>query len=69
MIAFALMNVCFLRALAQDVHSHPTSTQNELTQEQQSKQGVLLKAVREATERFKDVRVAETMGIALNSVA
>jgi hypothetical protein len=65
MIAFALMNICILRALAQDVHSHPTATQNELTQEQQSKQSVLLKAVREATERFKDVRVAESDGYRL----
>src|SRR6476620_8442713 len=65
MMAFALMNVCFLRALAQDVHAHPTTTQNELTQDQQSKQSVLLKAVREATERFKDVRVAENYGYRL----
>ena len=64
MIAFALLNLCFLRALAQDVHSHPT-TQNELTQDQQSKQSVLLKAVRETTERFKDVRVAENDGYRL----
>jgi len=65
MIAFALMNVCFLRALAQDVHSHPTITQDERTQDQQSKQSVLLKAVRETTERFKDVRVAENDGYRL----
>ena len=62
MIAFALVNVCFLRALAQEVHSHPTTTQNEQTRNQQS---ALLKSVREATERFQDVRVAENEGYRL----
>ena len=61
-IAFALVNVCFLRALAQDVHSHPTTTQNEQTRNQQS---ALLNSVREATERFQDVRVAENEGYRL----
>jgi len=61
-IAFALVNVCFLRAVAQDVHSHPTTTQNQLTQDQQS---ALLRSVREATERFKDVKVAENEGYRL----
>ena len=68
-IAFALVNVCFLRAVAQDVHSHPTTTPNELTQDQQSRQSALLRTVREATERFKDVKAAESDGITLNSVA
>ncbi len=62
MIAFALVNVCFLRAMAQDVHSHPTTT---LTQRNQDQQGALLKSVREATERFKDVKVAESEGYRL----
>jgi hypothetical protein len=62
MIAITLVNVCFLRALAQDVHSHPTTTQNERTQNQQS---VLLRTVREATERFKDVKAAENEGYRL----
>jgi hypothetical protein len=62
LIAFALVNVCFLRALAQDVHPLTTTTQNELTQDQQNKQSTLLKIVREATERFKDVKVAENEG-------
>jgi hypothetical protein len=56
------VNVCFLRALAQEVHSHPTTTQNELAQDQQS---ALLRSVREATERFKDVKVAENAGYRL----
>ena len=62
LVAFALVNVCFLRALAQEVHSHPTTTQNELAQDQQS---ALLRSVREATERFKDVKVAENAGYRL----
>jgi hypothetical protein len=65
MIAFALMNVCFLRALAQDVHSHTVTTQSEATQDQHSKQSALLRSVREATERFKDVKVAENEGYRL----
>jgi hypothetical protein len=55
-MAFALVNVCFFRAVAQDVHSHPTTTENERNQDQQS---ALLRSVRRATERLKDVRGAE----------
>lgn len=62
-IAFALMNVCFLRAVAQEVHSHATTAQNERAQEDQ--QSALLRSVRQATERFKDVRVAENEGYRL----
>ena len=61
-IAFALVNVCLLRAVAQDVHSHTTTTQDQRVQDQQS---ALIKSVREATERFKDVRVAENEGYRL----
>lgn len=61
-VAIALVNVCFLRALAQDVHSHPTTTQNEQTRSQQS---ALLKSVREATDRFQDVKMAENEGYRL----
>ncbi len=70
MIAFALVNVCFLRAVAQDVHAHAAAaTQDQQTQDQQTQdqqtldqQSVLLRTVREATERFKDVKVAESEG-------
>jgi hypothetical protein len=65
LIAFALVNVCFLRAVAQDVHSHSTTTPNELTADQQSSQSILLRVVREATEHFKDVRNAEHEGYRL----
>src|SRR6266498_4183029 len=39
-MAFALVSVCFLPASAQDLHSHPTTTQSE-TQDQQSRQSAL----------------------------
>jgi hypothetical protein len=63
MIALVLMNVCPLRALAQDVHSHTVNQQNEgFATDQQS---VLLKLVRDATARFKDVSEAERAHYAL----
>ena len=63
MIAFVLMNVCPSRALAQDGHSHtPTPQKREATMDQQ---GALLKIVRDSTERFKNVSVAEAEGYAL----
>jgi hypothetical protein len=62
-IAFALVNVCFLRAVAQEAHSHATTAQTERTQDDQ--QSALLRSVRQATERFKDVRVAENDGYRL----
>ena len=61
MIALVLMSVC---AVAQDGHSHG-QTQQQLTAEQKSQQGALLKIVRDSTERFKDVRQAEREGYAL----
>jgi hypothetical protein len=63
-IALALISVCPSGALARDGHSH-TPQQHEMTPEQQKKAGALLKIVREATERFKDVSVAEAEGYAL----
>jgi hypothetical protein len=63
MIALVLMNVCSLRTLAQDAHSHTVNQQNQgFVSNQQS---ALLKIVREATARFKDVKVAEAEGYAL----
>jgi len=56
-IAFVLMSICPLRTFAQD-HEH-AMTQQQLTPEQKRRQGALLKMVREATERFQDVREAE----------
>jgi len=57
----ALMAGAPSRALAQDAHSHAGPGQ-ELLQDQKSKGGALVQAVREATERFKDVAAAEAEG-------
>lgn len=66
MIALAIMTTCALRAPAQDDHSHMSTTQHqELTPDQRSKTSALIKIVRDATERFKDVSVAEAEGYAL----
>lgn len=60
-----LMNVGASRALAQ-VHSHvPTPQQSEMTQDDQSNATALVKIVRDSTERFKDVAVAEAEGYTL----
>jgi hypothetical protein len=59
LLALALMGVCAFRAPAQEGHSHT------LTPDQQSKASALIKVVREATERFKDVSAAEAEGYAL----
>jgi hypothetical protein len=51
---------------AQDGHTHGAAqTEPALTLEQQAAQNTLLKAVRDATERFKDVSVAKQEGYAL----
>jgi hypothetical protein len=62
-IVLVLTNVCPWRVLAQDGHSHTLTgpQQHELTQSQ----GALLTIVRQATERFKDVAVAQAEGYAL----
>ncbi len=66
MIALVLINVCPSRGLAQDSHSHmQAAAQQEMTPEEQSGADTLLKVVRQATERFKDVAVAKAEGYAL----
>jgi hypothetical protein len=66
MIALGLMSFYVTRAQAQESHAHVlTSQQHKLTADQRSKSSVLLKIVRESTERFKDVSVAEREGYAL----
>ena len=58
---FALAIVCPPRALAQGDHSHGlTAPQHESNSEQKGKAGALVKLVREVTERFKNVAVAES---------
>ena len=60
--ALVLTNVCASRALAQDGHSHTTTTQ---TTEQLNQANALVKIVRDSTERFQDVKVAMAAGYAL----
>jgi hypothetical protein len=57
----ALMAATPAGAPAQDLHSHAGPGQ-ELLQDQKSKGGALVRTVRDATERFKDVNVAEAEG-------
>jgi hypothetical protein len=65
-LTFVLMSVCPLPALAQDGHSHTLTAQNnELTRDQKSKASALVRIVRESTERFHNVSVAEAEGYAL----
>jgi len=64
--ALVLANICSSHALAQNNHAHtPAAKKHETTPGQQSDAGALLKIVRDATERFKDVKVAEAEGYAL----
>jgi hypothetical protein len=66
MMALALMSVCLSHAMAQGGHSHTLITQNqELTADQKMKASALIRIVRESTERFKDVSVAQAEGYAL----
>jgi len=58
---FALLSASFLCAMAQDVHSHMEAT----PQQHRNDASALIKIVRESTERFKDVSVAEAEGYAL----
>jgi hypothetical protein len=55
-----------LRTLAQDSHSHATTSQDqEQASEQRRRANALIKIVRESTERYKDVSAAEADGYAL----
>src|SRR5690348_15392859 len=66
MIAFVLVNVFSSRAFAQDEHAHAPIAQNqEMSPDRQHQRGELLRIVRDSTERFKDVSVAEAEGYAL----
>jgi hypothetical protein len=52
--------------LGQDAHSHTAAPQGQqMTPEEQTAANTLLKVVRQATERYKDVNVAEADGYAL----
>jgi hypothetical protein len=64
-IILVFLSVGSSRVLAQDDHSHASTQEHERTLEQQRKAGALLTIVRQSTERFKDVAVAEAEGYAL----
>src|SRR5438445_471523 len=66
MIIFGLVNFYLTHAQAQDSHAHVlNSQQHQLATGQQNKASALIKIVRESTERFKDVSIAEAEGYAL----
>jgi hypothetical protein len=66
LIALVVLSVCPLHVLAQDGHSHAATQHNQQqTPEQQQRASALIKIVREATERYKDVSAAEADGYAL----
>ena len=60
-IALVLTNAASIHLLAQDGHAHaPAGQKQEQTFEQKAKANAFLKIVRASTERFKDVREAES---------
>jgi hypothetical protein len=65
-IALALLSAGTSPAQTQSAHTHTMTAQTSATSaEQQRKASALIKIVRESTERFKDVNVAEAEGYAL----
>jgi hypothetical protein len=62
LISLVLLSISPVCVLAQDGHSHTATQQQEQTLEQKSKASALIKIVRESTERFKNVSVAESEG-------
>lgn len=62
-ITLALIHLGPSRVLAQEDHSHGTTGENQgLTPDEQSRQSALLQSVRQATERFQNVKIAENEG-------
>ena len=61
----ALLSASLLCAVAQDAHSHMPTQPQQLTSQQKANASALIKIVRDSTERFKDVSVAEAEGYAL----
>jgi hypothetical protein len=62
-LCILFLNLGPVRILAQDGHTH--SPQRETTPNEQKNAGALVKIVRQATERYKDVAVAKAEGYAL----
>jgi hypothetical protein len=63
--ALVLLNGVPSRVSAQDTHSHTTAAEDEASLAQQAAANTLLKAVRDATDRYQDVKVAIAQGYAL----
>ncbi len=64
--ALFLMSIWPTGAMAQESHSQTMTMQHDqMTPEQQSKANALVKAVRQATDRFHDVKEAEKEGYVL----
>lgn len=63
-MALALMSVCHPLVVAQDSQAHSMAHHNT-TQLVQANAGTLLQMVRDATDKYQDVRVAEADGYAL----
>src|SRR5580700_3183248 len=65
-ISLVLLSVCSLCVLAQDGHQHDITTQRQgQGNDPSNSANALIKIVRQSTERFKDVSVAEAEGYAL----
>ncbi len=54
-VALAVLGLCGATAMAQDQHAHAKETAKAAADQDNA----LVKAVRAATEKYKDVRVAE----------
>jgi hypothetical protein len=65
MIALVLMGVFCSRTMAQDGRSRTLAHHHQIGLNQEVDPGALLRIVRESTERFQDVRMAEAEGYAL----
>jgi hypothetical protein len=65
LIGISLLALGVVCALAQEAHPHP-GIQAQSSEAKKTDPGALIKIVRESTERFKDVKVAESEGYALN---
>jgi hypothetical protein len=62
MVVLGLLSFCPPLAMAQNEHTHAATKQSKAALDQQN---ALVKIVRDSTERFKDVKVAEAEGYAL----
>jgi hypothetical protein len=64
--ALAALTLCASSIPAQETHNHTPAAQQEVTADAATGAETLLKVVRDATEKYKDVKVAEADGYALN---